>query len=268
MKPTAIAVSLAAGAVALVGTPAAGPHSHPGAGAMSDEAMLRQVEAWYAIHPRVGGSAPAPPADLLGVDATFTASGTQFNADGNAGTEVDTVRIDVGQTVLWQWVNGAHTVTSGTGAGDPNAGLIFDQALTTSSRQFFHTFDSGGTFPFFCSPHEGFGMRGVVIVNDPVGVPGGPDGPAIGFAADPWPNPAADGVSFRFSLAVEGRVRADVIDARGRFVATIVDRPFAAGVHGASWDGRGTSGPAAAGAYFLRLHLPGFTGGRSFVLTR
>jgi len=242
-------------------------HAHHEAAAMSDAEMARQVAAWYATHPRVGTSAVASDPELLGADATFSASGFQFNADGSTGTPIDTVHIDVGQTVLWQWVSGLHTITSGTGSTDPNVGLIFDQPLDTSNRQFFHTYTSGGTFPFFCSIHEGLNMRGVVIVNDPVGVPPGA-GARVGFAAEPWPNPSAAGVSFRFNLAVDGRVRADVIDARGRFVATIVDRPFAAGTHGASWDGRDAGGKAASGAYYLRLHVPGFTGGRSFVLTR
>lgn len=273
MRPASRLALLALAGACLLAPPhglasdrAAGPaaDAHRGHhGAMTDAEMQRQIDAWYAGHPRVGGGATA-----LGIDATFTASGTRFDADGSSGTAVDTVRIDVGQTVLWQWVSGAHTVTSGSGPSDPGAGLVFDQPLTSANPQFLHTFDGAGTFPFFCSPHAGFGMRGVVVVEEVVGVSPLPGGRGIGFTADPWPNPTTAGVSFRFALAVDGRVRADVIDARGRFVATIVDRVHPAGTHGATWDGRGPTGRAPAGVYTLRLLVPGFAGGRNFVLAR
>ena len=39
------------------------------------------------------------------------------------------VTVEVGDTVRFQWVRGEHTVTSGTGAGDPLAGQLFDIEL-------------------------------------------------------------------------------------------------------------------------------------------
>ena len=100
-------------------------HAHHEAAAMSDAEMARQVAAWYATHPRVGTSAVASDPELLGADATFTASGFQFNDDGSTGTPIDTVHIDVGQTVLWQWVSGLHTITSGTGSTELLISILY-----------------------------------------------------------------------------------------------------------------------------------------------
>lgn len=280
MNPRLVLVLLAAPALLVVGAlfgplrvrPAAGDHLHAAHSAMGDAAMRCLTEAYWATHPRVGSPAsdgsPTTPGRSQGIDATFTVSGTIFNADGNGATKIDTVHISAGQSVLWQWISGFHTITSGTGTLDPNAGLVFDQPSDTNNRQFLFTFATPETVPFFCSPHEGSGMKGVVIVTAPVGVPPQGGGKAIGFASGPWPNPSARGVHFRFASGEAGRVRADVVDARGRLVATIVDREFTAGTHEAAWDGRGPGGRAPAGAYWLRLRVPGFSGGRNFVLTR
>lgn len=244
---------------------AAGHGAHAGQ-AMDEESMRRWSDAYWATHPRVGPVASAQ--EILGADATVRVSDFIFNADGNLATQVDTVRIGVDQSVLWQWVNGLHTITSGTGFEDPNAGLIFDQPMHTGAREFLFTFAQAETVPYFCSPHELSEMKGIVIVTAPVDVPPSPAGQAIGFASGPWPNPSTRGVSFRFALGEAGRVRADVVDARGRHVTTIVDRSYPAGLHEAAWDGRGLKGRAPAGTYWLRLRVPGFTGGRTFVLTR
>jgi plastocyanin len=194
---------------------------------------------------------------------TFLASGTAFDTDANLTTQVDTAHIHVGQAILWRDISGAHTVTNGTGSGDPAAGTIFDVPLDSTTPAFTFVFRSAGTFPFFCRPHEGFNMRGVVQVTvplavDPRDVPG-----TIGFAAPPEPNPARGGVSFRFTLREAGPVRAEVFDAAGRRIAKVVRAPYPAGTFGANWDGRDAGGGRApAGIYSLRLELPGFRGAR------
>lgn len=41
----------------------------------------------------------------------------------------DDLTIEIGDTVEWNWSTGSHTVTSGLGNGDPNAGNLFDAPL-------------------------------------------------------------------------------------------------------------------------------------------
>ncbi len=115
---------------------------------------------WFATHRKVGVNSIQTPA------ATFTVQNYNFDADANVATQIDTVRIGVGQAVLWQWVNGVHTITNGTGSADPNAGTLFDQASGSTATQFTYVFNTVGTYPFFCRYHEFSNMKGAVIVQN------------------------------------------------------------------------------------------------------
>lgn len=132
--------------------------SHAGAD-MSEEDMQAWVDEWFAGNPRVGTFAQGEPV------VTFRAFSMNFDYDSNpTGTPVDSVVIGVGDIVQWQRLIGAHTVTSGVESGDPDAGALFDQPLDAANPVFQFQFNTPGRFPFFCRPHESFGMRGVIIV--------------------------------------------------------------------------------------------------------
>ena len=228
---------------------------------MTNTAMKRASDAWWTSHPRVGSAAPQ---GTLAA-ATFTVVNFRFDLDNNASTQVDTAKIQVGQSVLWQWVQGFHTVTSGTTAGDPQAGFLFDQPSDNAHTQFTFTFNTAGTFPFFCRIHDPF-MAGVVVVKSATDV-GPRGGTALGFTADPAPNPTAEGIRFQFALRTPGRAKAEVFDTRGRRIATVLDREFPAGPVDAAWNGRTRLGPASAGVYYLRLQIPGLVDSRRIVIT-
>jgi len=234
---------------------------------MSAAAMKNEVRAWYSSHAEHGGTR------LLAAAAdTFTAVNFRFDTDGNGATQVDTAKIQVGQTILFKWITGFHTTTSGN-PGDIDAGSLWDHPLDNLSPddlEFAVTFNDAGTFPFFCQPHgAAFNMRGVVVVTGTVGVPETPAAVVLGFAREPAPNPSHAGVSFDFATARPGAVRADVFDAAGRRVATVLDRTFAAGIHSAAWNGRDASGArVAAGVYYLRLRTPDLEQTRGIAIER
>lgn len=228
---------------------------------MSDAEMGRMVDAWFATHPATGRASADFPVD------TFVTSGVQFDADGNLSTLIDTVRCHVGDAIMWRRTASTHTTTSGLGASDPLAGVLWDQPLNAATPNFTRTFDTEGTFKFFCAPHESFGMKGVIIVQSLVGVPPGAGPVHAGFVSGPTPNPSHGGVSFRFALSSPGHARAEVFDVRGRRVATVLDRAAPAGEIAAQWDGGTTTGErASAGVYYLRLSVPGFSGTRRIVI--
>jgi hypothetical protein len=242
-----------------------GGHAADHAMPMSAEAMERWVHEWFATHPprgehtlRAGGAAD-----------TFAVFSFGFDNDGNPADGVDTAFVFVGETVLWKRSDGSHTVTNGVNAADPNAGHLFDRAITMASPEFAFEFNAPGKVPFFCRPHSG-PMRGVVQVAIPTDVvPISERGARPGFATDPAPNPTRDVAAFRFALARGGHVRVDVFDVRGRLVATPVDRTLGTGTYAASWNGRTVHGErATAGVYFLRLTVPGATDSREVVVTR
>ncbi len=255
-----VALVIALGPPVRAGGAAAGGH---GSHSMSATAMQAEAAAYWAAHPRTGA---APGAALGAPAATFTVANFEFD-DGTAG-QVDTVFITVGESVMWQWVSGTHTITSGTGSSDPNQGVLFNQPSDLNNQQFSFTFNSAGTFPFFCAFHELANMRGVVEVSESVGIGPSTPGAALGFVRDPAPNPTRLGSSFRFALRRAGRVRAEVFDAGGRRVATLVDADLPAGTFSGVWNGRTTSGPAATGVYYVRLQLPGYDAARPVVVQR
>jgi len=96
-------------------------------------------------------------------------SATVENAAGSStpGCEPDCfipspVVITVGGTVTWENTDtAAHTSSSGTPAGGPDG--VFDSSLIMTGASFSHTFDSAGTFDYFCMVHPW--MTGIVTVS-------------------------------------------------------------------------------------------------------
>ena len=74
-----------------------------------------------------------------------------------------TVTIDVGGTVTWENPdNVPHTVTSGTSSNGPDG--YFDSSLIMVGQSYSNTFDSAGTYTYFCMIHPW--MAGTVTVED------------------------------------------------------------------------------------------------------
>ena len=74
------------------------------------------------------------------------------------------VRVKKGTTVKFMNVSPmAHTVTSGAGSSAPGAGSAFD-APVAAGKSVSLKFNTVGTVPYFCRPHEPMGMKGVVVV--------------------------------------------------------------------------------------------------------
>lgn len=68
-----------------------------------------------------------------------------------------TINIQPGDTVVWNAVQGAHDVVA-------NDGSFSSGSVKQAPWTFSHTFNTEGTFRYFCSPHQGFGMVGTIVV--------------------------------------------------------------------------------------------------------
>jgi plastocyanin len=90
---------------------------------------------------------------------------TQPNPGGGGGSSVvvsndkftpSDISVTTGTTITWQWNSGGvdHTVTFDDG---PDSGV-------KSSGTFTRTFQTAGTFPYFCQIHRNLGMTGTVTV--------------------------------------------------------------------------------------------------------
>lgn len=70
------------------------------------------------------------------------------------------LRVKVGQTVTWSNQDQIqHTATSGVPRSSTG---VFDGAMDGQGRTFRFTFMVAGTYPYFCSRHNG--MRGKIVV--------------------------------------------------------------------------------------------------------
>jgi hypothetical protein len=105
--------------------------------------------------------------------ATFNA---QVAPGGSFSFSPDPININTGDTVKWTWEGGPHSTTSGPscptfdGPG-PNS---WDSGLSNPPATFSFTFNTPGSFPYFCSLHC---FTGTVIVASA--------GPAINISINP-----------------------------------------------------------------------------------
>ncbi|MFB6091466.1 MAG: plastocyanin/azurin family copper-binding protein [Haloquadratum sp.] len=95
--------------------------------------------------------------------------------------------VEPGETVTWRIESGAHSTTAykkgnslasvtriPSGAEAWNSGTLSSEGAT-----FEHTFETEGTYDYFCIPHKALGMIGRVVVGEPGGPAEGsmpPDG--------------------------------------------------------------------------------------------
>ena len=106
---------------------------------------------------------------MLVLAATAGAATTHVITQQSLSFSPSNITIQAGDTVEWHWTSGSHTVTSGTGTSDPSVGSLFDESLNSGNSVVSFTFNSPGTVPFFCRPHEFANMKGQIEVQPSVG---------------------------------------------------------------------------------------------------
>ena len=86
----------------------------------------------------------------------------------------DTLNIQVGDTVRWTWGSSNHSVTSGTSCTPDSAYCSPDDmncdagTLSNMGTIYQHTFDTAGSYNYFCALHCSRGMVGTVNVTAPL----------------------------------------------------------------------------------------------------
>lgn len=87
---------------------------------------------------------------------TFNVTVSNFQFSPSALT------VHVGDTVVWTWNDGPHSVTSGPPTCAPDG--HFDSTLVNAPHTFSQTFTTTGSFPYFCLAHCAMGMTGMITV--------------------------------------------------------------------------------------------------------
>jgi plastocyanin len=118
---------------------------------------------------------------------TSTPSASTVTVTVGAGAQTafapQTVSINPGDTILWQWDGGPHTVTSGApgapdgkfcslASGTPSPTSCDSTSYAQSSGTYSFMFNAAGNYPYFCEIH-GAMMTGTVVVGGSGGGGGG-----------------------------------------------------------------------------------------------
>ncbi len=129
---------------------------------------------------------------LLALPAVAAAATTHQVEVGQGGdrfvddqSHTSTTTINVGDTVTWVW-DGFHSTTSGTCSPNCTPDGVWDSGINTPPHTFSHTFNTAGSFPYYCQVHLQM-MQGTVIVQQGGSAPTAnftfaPQGPVMGNA--------------------------------------------------------------------------------------
>jgi hypothetical protein len=90
-----------------------------------------------------------------------------------AGSNVCQTKVNVGDTVAWNWVGTApHTVTAcGASCTNPTNSPSFDSGVLHNGDHFQFTFNTPGIYPYYCEVHGATAQMGTIIVSGPGGPP-------------------------------------------------------------------------------------------------
>ena len=70
--------------------------------------------------------------------------------------------INLGDTIVWNWVNGSHTTTS---LSIPAGAVAWNKNINTSNKTFIYIPAVAGAYNYKCTPHQAMGMIGNFTVN-------------------------------------------------------------------------------------------------------
>ena len=101
--------------------------------------------------------------DLRGQDSVTVEVGA--GSDGLAFSPTN-VWADAGTTVVFEWASNGHNVVPES--VPEGAGWEGYESLEDEGFSYEFTFETGGMFPYFCSPHESLGMKGAIAVGGDV----------------------------------------------------------------------------------------------------
>lgn len=117
-----------------------------------------------------GGSSPSsmPPPPPPPPSNTFYVGGTSGgDGYGGGGNPLLTfspanLTIAAGTTVTWVWQSSGHSLDSGPGCSADNA--FSSGGIQNAGYRLTHTFNTPGSYPFFCGVHCGSNMKGTITV--------------------------------------------------------------------------------------------------------
>jgi halocyanin-like protein len=149
------AAALALAGPALAGCSSSGDESDDGDDGDGGDGSGTEFGGWMDDVSNFDGTVE----DRTGTDQVTVMVGTEGNGS-NWAFSPPAIRVSTGTTVRWEWTGegGTHNVVAQGGAFD--SGTAVSDADTTFERKL----TEAQTYKYSCVPHEGAGMKGVVVV--------------------------------------------------------------------------------------------------------
>jgi len=165
--------------------------------------------------------------------------------------------ITVGDIVKWTNNSGTHNVRA-------NDDSFFSGPAAPAPWEFTHTFNAVGDFPYYCEPHQGMGMTGTIIVQEPVSVP---DDELITEEFElkqNYPNPFNPSTRINYAILSASFVNLKVYDIIGNEIAVLVNEEKQAGNYQIDFDATELTG----GIYFYQLLTGPFVETKKMILIK
>ena len=124
--------------------------------------------------------ATAAAGSTAGTAAGQTTKEVIVGPGGNLVYEPATVYVAPGDTVHWVWESDNHNIV--VDSQPEGAGWEGHEPLENTGFEYEHTFETTGTYAYYCQPHRSAGMVAEVIVNESGQAPAASGG---GGEADP-----------------------------------------------------------------------------------
>lgn len=153
--------------------------------------------------------------------------------------------VQLGDTIRWVWIEGAHTTTS---TMIPLGAQQWDAPLSISSQSYDYVPTISGKYNYQCTPHVSFGMVGNFTVMDPTGVP------LFDFKeiVKTYPNPFMNSTTIEYSLTKPGSVNITFFNQFGKQV-DMIKKLQEEGIQKVVWSPENLAG----GVYYFRLEAEG-----------
>lgn len=119
--------------------------------------------------------------------------------------------VNVGDTILWQWVNGVHTTTS---TSIPSGANAWNSPIQQSNPLFAYIVQVPGTYNYVCQPHAP-NMAGSFTANTTVGITPKPGSKEMGVSIYPNPVERYVTIDFKNIPASHRNIKIEVYDIIG-----------------------------------------------------
>ena len=172
----------------------------------------------------------------------------------------ETLNISVGDTVVWQWIEGTHTTTSDSTTGQN----VWNEPIDAGHQVFRFVITAPGNHGYYCIPHQGLGMVGTIVASPVNGVDDELNQPEKFQLSQNYPNPFNPTTSIKYAIGSRQFVTLKVYNLLGKEIATLVNEEKSAGEYKVEFIGNNLP----SGIYFYELKAGNITQTKKMMLLK